>query len=98
MPVCQARDPQSGLNHSVPVTVKVEDVNQPPTCNPSSLSVTVPWHVTASDSVIMVNCTDLDPSPGFSTLTYRVDRKLAAFFFLSVCVGVCVCVLSLIHI
>ena len=76
MPVCQARDPQSGLNHSVPLTVKVEDINQPPTCYPPLLSVAVMWNVTVNDTVATVNCTDLDPSPGFSTLSYRVDSEL----------------------
>ncbi|KAL8581715.1 hypothetical protein ACOMHN_043133 [Nucella lapillus] len=65
-------DPQTGLNHSVPLSIKVLDVNQPPSCRPLTLTSNIIWGVKVSDTVATLNCSDPDPTPGFSRLTYSV--------------------------
>ncbi|XP_076445185.1 uncharacterized protein LOC143283056 isoform X2 [Babylonia areolata] len=64
-----AEDLNTGLSHSVPLTIKVVDINHPPTCAPQ-LNVTIPWKFSVADTVVTLTCSD----PDLSTLTYEVTE------------------------
>lgn len=63
-----------GLSSSINMTIKVDDVNEPPQCANSGV-VTLNVDVTApvNYSVIVLNCYDWDVADNNSILTYTLE-------------------------